>query len=107
MPIFIGGGARAGKGVLARRILTMLNTIRQAYPTQVRACFLGYSIPTPTQKLNKFRTFSRHPNDWAREFRHANLLDAIIHEIAFIRYLQAECVRFTIGISIHRTISCE
>jgi len=156
--IFIGGAARSGKGILARRILaemqlpflsldvlkmgltrgvpeyaidpdaggmqvaarlwplvcemsiTMLHeqidyvfegeilpkhvdALRQAYPTQVHACFLGYSKIAPSQKLFEIRTHAGHPNDWPRDYTDADLLAIIDREIAFSRYVQAECDR--------------
>jgi len=68
--------------------------LRHAYPTQVRACFLGYSTLTPPQKLHEIRTHAGHPNDWPREYSDAALLTIIVREIAFSQYLQAECVRY-------------
>jgi hypothetical protein len=159
MLIFIGGAARTGKGILARRFLaeihfpflsldvlkmglargvpefsidpdaggmhvaeclwplvremsiTLLHeqmdyifegellpkdvvALRQAYPTQVCACFLGYSTLTPTQKLNEIRTHAGHPDDWSREINDADLLTIIDREIAFSQYLQIECDKY-------------
>jgi hypothetical protein len=70
-----------------------VNALRKAYPTQVQACFLGYSTLTPTQKLHEIRTHSGHPNDWSQEYTDAELLTIIDREIAFSQYVQAECVR--------------
>ena len=158
MLIFIGGAARTGKGMLARRLLaemqlpflsldvlkmglargvpeytidpdaggmlvaerlwplvremsisllheqmdyvfegeilpTDVNALRQAYPTQVCACFLGYCTLTPTQKLHEIRTHGGHPNDWPREYTDVDLLAIIDREIAFSKFVQAECAR--------------
>ena len=71
-----------------------VNALRQVYPMQVRACFLGYRTLTPTQKLHEIRTHAGHPNDWPREYSDADLLDIIDREIAFSQYLQAECVKY-------------
>jgi len=159
MLIFIGGAARTGKGMLARRLLAEMqllflsldvlkmglargvpgypidpdaggmqvaerlwplvremsismlregmdyvfegeilpknvDALRHTYPTQVRACFLGYSTITPTQKLHEIRTHAGHPNDWPREYTAADLLAIIEREIAFSQYVQAECARY-------------
>jgi hypothetical protein len=67
--------------------------LQQAHPAQVRACFLGYSTITPTQKLHEIRTHAGQPNDWPQEYTDADLLAIIDREIAFSRYLQAECAR--------------
>ena len=71
-----------------------VDALREVYPMQVRACFLGYSTLTPTQKLHEIRTHAGHPNDWPREYSDADLLDIIDREIAFSQYVQAECVRY-------------
>lgn len=63
------------------------------YPTQVCACFLGYSTITPTQKLHEIRTYAGQPNDWPQEYNDADLLAIINREIAFSQYVQAECAR--------------
>jgi len=159
MLIFIGGAARTGKGMLARRLLAEMqlpslsldvlkmglargvpdfpidpdaggalvaerlwplvremsisllheqmdyvfegeilpknvDALRHAYPTQVHACFLGYTKITPTQKLHEIRNHPGHPNDWPREYPDTDLLTIIEREIAFSRYVQAECVRY-------------
>ena len=73
-----------------------VDALRNAYPTGVRACFLGYSTITPTQKLHEIRTYAGHPNDWPREYTDADLLAIIDREIAFSKNLQAECVRYHI-----------
>lgn len=71
-----------------------VDTLRHAYPTQVHACFLGYSALTPTQKMHEIRTHSGHPNDWPREYSDADLLAIIDREIAFSQFVQAECIRY-------------
>ncbi|KAA3658489.1 MAG: hypothetical protein DWQ04_24965 [Chloroflexi bacterium] len=157
--VFIGGAARAGKGILARRILVEMqipflnldvlkmgltrgvpeyvidpdtggmqvaeriwplvremsnsllreqidyvfegevlpkhvDALRQMYPTQVYACFLGYNAIAPSQKLHGIRTHAGYPNDWPRDYTDADLLAIIEREIAFSRYVQAECDRY-------------
>lgn len=159
MIFFIGGAARAGKGILARRLLAELQlpylsldvlkmglsrgapeypidpdagslkvaerlwplvremsisllrdrvdylfegellpkdveVLREQHPAQVRACFLGYASIAPAQKLLEIRTHAGYPNDWPQDYADADLLPIISREIAFSRYLQAECVRF-------------
>jgi len=71
-----------------------VDAVRHVYPTQVRACFLGYSTITPAQKLHEIRTHAGHPNDWPREYPDADLLAIIDREIAFSQYVQAECIRY-------------
>jgi hypothetical protein len=65
--------------------------LRDIYPAQVDACFLGYPTIDPIRKLNDIRTHSGHPNDWPSEYADADLLPIIAREIDFSRYLQAEC----------------
>ena len=67
--------------------------LRQAYPAQIKACFLGYAAVAPGQKMREIRAHSGHPNDWPQEYADDDLLDIIRREIAFSRYLQAECDR--------------
>lgn len=64
---------------------------RNEYPSQVHGCFLGYSTITPAQKCHEIRTNGGHPNDWPSEVSDAALLAIIEREIAFSRFLQAEC----------------
>ncbi|MCJ7625516.1 MAG: hypothetical protein MUO76_18640 [Anaerolineaceae bacterium] len=71
-----------------------VDALRHAYPTQIRACFLGYSMITPTQKLHEIRTHAGYPNDWPREYTDSDLLAIIDREIAFSQYIQAECIRY-------------
>lgn len=161
MLIFIGGAARTGKGILARRILSEkrvsflsldvlkmglarglpevqvdpdaggkqvaerlwplvremsinmlheqidyvfegemlpkdVDALRQAYPKQVRACFLGYNTINPMQKLKEIRRHAGHPNDWPRDYSDSDLLAIIDREIGFSDYLQAECAIYDI-----------
>jgi len=155
MLLFIGGAARTGKGILARRLLVdqqmpylsldvlkmgltrgapeyaidpdaggmqvaerlwplvremsrnllaephyvlegeilpkHVAALRDEYPSQVKACFLGYPLITPTQKLHDIRTYADHPNDWPRTYSDDALLSIITREIAFSEYLRAEC----------------
>ena len=70
--------------------------LRRAYPGQIRACFLGYCAISPSHKLHEIRTHGGHPNDWPQEYNDADLLTIIHREIAFSRYLQAECERHTL-----------
>jgi hypothetical protein len=67
--------------------------LRETYPTQVSACFLGYTSIAPEQKLVDIRTHSGHPNDWPQEYTDTALLAIIQREIVFSQYLQEECAR--------------
>lgn len=154
--LFIGGAARTGKGILARRLLNEMQlpflsldvlkmgltrgapeyaidpdaggrpvanrlwplvremsvsllhdgidylfegellpqhvaALRQNYPAQVHACFLGYPAITPQRKLAEIRTHAGHPNDWPQAYNDADLLAIVRREIDFSRDLQAEC----------------
>jgi hypothetical protein len=156
MLVFIGGAARTGKGMLARRLLAEMGLpflsldvlkmglarglpeyaidpdagavhvagrlwplvremsasllrdqvdyvfegeilpndvhgLRRAEPGQVHACFLGYRTIAPSQKLSEIRTHAGHPNDWPQDCSDADLLDIIMREIVFSRYVHAEC----------------
>jgi hypothetical protein len=65
--------------------------LQQAHPARVKACFLGYATIEPEQKLKEIRTHAGFPNDWSSEMADADLLKIIHREIAFSRYLKAEC----------------
>jgi len=67
--------------------------LRQVYPTQITACFLGYCTIDPAQKLAEIRAHAGHANDWPQEYTDEDLLAVIRREIAFSQYLQAECAR--------------
>ena len=71
-----------------------VDTLRQTYPTQIRACFLGYVSTTPTHKLHEIRAHAGHPNDWPQCYADADLLTIIRREIEFSEYLRAECARY-------------
>jgi hypothetical protein len=71
-----------------------VDALRQAYPSQVRACFLGYDSILPTQKLHEIRIHIGHPNDWPRDYTDADLLAIIAREIAFSQYLRTECATY-------------
>jgi hypothetical protein len=71
-----------------------VDALRRAHPSQVKACFLGYSTITPTQKLHEIRTYSGHPNDWSSTYADASLLGIIAREIAFSQYLIDECAKY-------------
>jgi putative acetyltransferase len=65
--------------------------LRDAYQSQVYACFLGYCVVTPQQKLHEIRTYAGFPNDWSHTYTDAALLPIIAREIAFSQYICAEC----------------
>lgn len=71
-----------------------IERLRNAYPTHVRACFLGYCTISSSQKLHDIRTHAGHPNDWPQEYVDADLLNIIRREIAFSQYVRAECLKY-------------
>jgi hypothetical protein len=73
-----------------------VDVLRQTHPSpsQVNACFLGYSTIAPAQKLHEIREHGGLPNDWPQSYADADLLTIITREIAFSQYLQAECARY-------------
>jgi hypothetical protein len=66
------------------------------YPSQIKACFLGYATITPAQKLHEIRTHAGHPNDWPSEYSDPDLLRVINEMIAFSHYLIEECATYQI-----------
>ena len=71
-----------------------VDALRRAYPSQIKACFLGYATITPAQKLHDIRTHAGHPNDWASTYADAALLNIITREIAFSQYLMDACAKY-------------
>jgi hypothetical protein len=71
-----------------------VGALRQAHPSQIKACFLGYATITPEQKLREIRMHGGHPNDWSISYDDQTLLNIIAREIAFSRYLMAECAAY-------------
>jgi hypothetical protein len=68
-----------------------VNALRHAYPSQIKACFLGYTTITPAQKLHEIRMHTGYPNDWSSSYADLALLNIITREIAFSQYLMDEC----------------
>ena len=68
--------------------------LRDAFPSRVVACFLGYATVGPAQKLADIRAYSDYPNNWCDEYTDGELLRIIEREIAFSRALMAECERY-------------
>ena len=68
--------------------------LRHMYPSQIKACFLGYCTITPAQKLHEIRLHAGYPNDWAQEHTDAELLTIITREIMFSHFSRAECARY-------------
>jgi hypothetical protein len=67
------------------------------YPSQVRACFLGYHSTTPEQKLRAIRSHAGFPNDWSVEYSDPELLAVLRREIDFSRYLLKECQKYNLS----------
>ena len=66
------------------------------HPTRIKACFLGYSIITPAQKLHHIRTHSGFPNDWSSDYSDSELLPIIAGMIELSQYLKEECAIYNI-----------
>ena len=73
-----------------------VESFRQKYPSQVKACFLGYSETTPAQKLQEIRTYAGFPNDWSSDYSDENLLNTIERMIEFSHYLKQECAKYNL-----------
>ena len=71
-----------------------VDALRHRYPSQIKACFLGYCTIAPAQKLHEIRVHAGSPNDWPQSYADADLLTIITREIAFSQVLQAECARY-------------
>jgi hypothetical protein len=60
----------------------------QAYPGQVRACFIGYNRLDPCDKLRDIR---RCEADWCSTYSEAQALAFLADQVEFSRYLEREC----------------
>jgi hypothetical protein len=71
--------------------------LRQRFPGQVRACFLGYADIAPKHKLAQLREFGGHPNDWMAGYAEGDILELVEQNVVFSRYLREECGRLGIA----------
>jgi len=65
--------------------------LRNAYPAQVKACFLGYTDIDPAAKVRHVRTYGHYPNNWASDYADDQLVNIITREIEFSRALRDAC----------------
>jgi len=70
--------------------------LAKRFPTEVRACFLGYAEIAPRRKLAEIRKFGGHPNDWLTDYPDEDVLELVEQNVEFSRYLQKECRRLGI-----------
>lgn len=68
-----------------------LADLRDHFPTQVYACFLGYAFLQADDKLKHMRKHTGYPNDWSVEYTDTELLAIIRREIEFSQYVRDEC----------------
>ena len=54
-----------------------VDALRHTFPSQINACFLGYSAIAPAQKLHEIRNHAGYPNDWPQSYADADLLTII------------------------------
>lgn len=71
--------------------------LQEEHPAQVKACFIGYATIEPEQKLQEIRTHAGFPNDWSSDYSDTDLLKIIRREIAFSKYLKAECPLYNLA----------
>jgi hypothetical protein len=60
----------------------------QAYPGQIRVCFIGYARLDPADKLCDIR---RREADWGGYYNEAQALDFVASQVAFSRRLERDC----------------
>ncbi len=68
--------------------------LQRQHPAQVCACFLGYTVITPAQKLRQIRAHAGYPNDWSSEMADEDLLAILQRMIAYSEYLRDECAAY-------------
>ncbi len=68
--------------------------LKQKYENRLRACFLGYTEVSVTDKLRDIRKYSGHPNDWLRGQTDSEVRTLITEMIGFSCYLQEECATY-------------
>ncbi len=70
--------------------------LAEAFPGQVRACFLGYADVEPEQKLREIREFAGNPNDWTVDSSDEDVLEIVREFIEFSRALQDSCAQLNL-----------
>jgi len=108
MLYLIGGAARAGKTLLAQRMLIVevepaytvegdalspkgVALLRAGYGPEIRACFIGYAFTTPARKLAGIRTFGGGVNDWIQHHSDQYILDLCAEMVTFSQFVREEC----------------
>ncbi|NLG51276.1 MAG: hypothetical protein GX552_14305 [Chloroflexi bacterium] len=76
-----------GDALLPRGVRSLMD----AYPGQVRACFLGFVDATPQQKLYDIRAHAGAVNDWVQHHDDDYILALMTEMIEFSQYVQDEC----------------
>jgi len=81
-----------GVSILPEHVKELL----EFHPTNIRACFIGYTRVTPEDKLRSIRQYFNFPNNWSKGHSDHQLLDLINNEIKHSVRLQNDCSRYNI-----------
>ncbi len=65
--------------------------LMDAYPGEVKACFLGYGSINPKNKLLEIRDFPGRVNDWIQGHTDEYILELCEEMIAWSQFLEVEC----------------
>jgi hypothetical protein len=79
MVLIIGGAARTGKGLLSRRLLL-----------QTQQPYLSLDVL-------KMGLVNGNPNDWMEDYPDEDILELVMENIVFSRYLWGECERLSLA----------
>jgi hypothetical protein len=63
----------------------------------IRCCFMGYSLTSPTEKLELVRKHAIRKNDWTYEYDDCELLEKIVNFIEYSSFLKEECAKYNIA----------
>jgi len=82
-----------GDGLLPKNIAKL----RSEFPNDVRACFVGYSEISPSEKFKTVREMGGNMDDWTTKISDDDLIKAIEDMIEFSKYLKSECNKLNIA----------
>lgn len=68
--------------------------LQQAWPGQVRSCFLGYADADVQRKAAELRRFPPGPNDWMSEFDDGEIARSVAAFKALSTLIRDECTRY-------------
>lgn len=69
----------------------LIAELRDAYPTQLKICFVGYADVSYVKKFKDIKTFSSGKNDWLHDKSDEYILDHVNNMIAHSKLTKKSC----------------